>query len=123
MAVNVETELSVPAEARQWGMICHIIALVGLAGNGIGFLVAPLVVWLVKKREHPFVDDQGKEAVNFQLTMLLAFVISFVLAFFVIGFFFLLILMILAIVMPIVAAIKANEGEYYRYPFTIRFIK
>ena len=110
-------------EARRWAMLCHLSALVGLLGNGIGFLLAPLIVWLVKKDSDPFVDDQGKEAVNFQLTMMIGVLIGAVTAIIMVGIVILLAVLVLAVVFPIIAAIKANEGVYYRYPLTIRFIK
>jgi len=116
-------ESSLPREARKWAMACHLIALVGLLGNGIGFLLGPLIVWLVKKEEHPFIDAQGKESVNFQITMLIAAAVAGLLALVVIGFLLLVIVGLLMVILPIVAAIKANEGVDYRYPISIRFIK
>ena len=110
-------------EVRKWAMICHIIALVGLIGNGIGFLLGPLIVWMLKKEEHPFIDEQGKEAVNFQITMFIAAFISALLIFVVVGIFLLIIVGLLMVILPVVGAIKANEGEDFRYPFSIRFIK
>jgi len=96
---------------------------VGLLGNGFGFIIGPLIVWLAKREDDPFIDDQGKEALNFQITMFFAFVISFFLCFVVVGFFLLPILVVLEIALPIVGAVKANNGEYYRYPLTMRLIK
>ena len=115
--------VSSQAEANKWAMICHIVALVGLFGNGIGFVVGPLIVWLVKKEEDPFIDEQGKEAVNFQITMFIALIISGILCLVLIGFVLLFLVFIFMVVFPIIAAIKANEGTHYRYPMTIRFIK
>jgi uncharacterized Tic20 family protein len=123
MSVHVESEYDLSKDVRMWGMFCHISALVGLLGNGFGFVLGPLIIWLAKREDHPFIDDQGKEALNFQITMFLAFVISFLLAFVVIGFFLLAILVVMEIALPIIGAIKANNGEYYRYPFTLRLIK
>ena len=114
------TEIS--RDARKLAMICHIVALVGLLGNGIGFLIGPLVVWLVKKEDDPFVYEQGREAVNFQLTMLLAVIVSIVLCFVFIGFFILPIVLLMMIIFPIIAAMKANDGEHYRYPVTFRVL-
>ena len=123
--MNTETEL--PAgpskDACNWAMLCHLSALVGLLGNGIGFILGPLIVWLIKKEEHPFIDEQGKEAVNFQITMFIAFAVSAVLIFVLIGIPLLVILGILDIVFPIIAAIKTSNGEHYRYPFALRLIK
>lgn len=110
-------------EARRWAMITHLSALVGLLGNGIGFLLAPLIVWLIKKDLDPFVDDQGKEAVNFQITMFIAAVIALILSFVLIGIPLLIIIGLMAVIFPIIAAIKANDGNHYRYPLTIRFLK
>ncbi len=110
-------------EARKWAMLCHLAALVGLLGNGIGFLLGPLAVWLVKRDTDPFVDENGKEAVNFQITVLIAGAVSAVLVLVVIGILMLIVIGIVAVVLPIVAGLKARAGEVYRYPMTIRFIK
>jgi uncharacterized Tic20 family protein len=110
-------------EARQWAMGCHLIALVGLLGNGIGFVLGPLIMWLLKREDHPFIDEQGKESLNFQITMFIALLISGILALIFIGFVLLFIVGIVMTVFPIIAAIKANDGVHYRYPITIRFIK
>ena len=114
---------AISSDARQWAMICHIVALVGLLGNGIGFVLGPLIVWLLKREEDPFIDEQGKEALNFQITMFVALVISLILAFVLIGFVLFFIVMVAMVVFPIIGALKANEGVHYRYPITIRFIK
>jgi uncharacterized Tic20 family protein len=110
-------------DARTWAMLCHLSALVGLLGNGIGFLLGPLVVWLVKKNDDSFIDEQGKEAVNFQITMLLAALVSAILIFVIIGIFLLIVVAIIATVLPIIGAIKASEGEHFKYPFALRLVK
>jgi uncharacterized Tic20 family protein len=105
-----------------WGMLCHLVALSGFIipfGNVIG----PLVIWLIKREEFPFVDDQGKEALNFQISMTIYFIVSALLVVVVIGILLLVALAIFEVIMIIVATIKANSGEKYRYPLTIRFIK
>ena len=109
-------------EARKWASLCHVVALSGLIGNGVGFVLGPLVVWLIKKDEYPFVEEQGKEAINFQITMIIAAIVSGILTVVVVGFFLLVAIGIVMIAFPIVAAVKASKGEAYRYPFTIRFI-
>ncbi len=113
----------IPREVRRWAMICHLIALSGLLGNGIGFLIGPLVVWLIKREDHPFIDKQGKEAVNFQITMFIVLFIAVILCLVLIGFLFLFIIPLLMTIFPIIAAVRANRGEDYNYPFSIRFIK
>ena len=110
-------------DVRRWAMFCHLGALIGLLGNGVGFLIVPLIVWLIKKDDHPFIDEQGKESVNFQITMFLALFAGALLSLVLIGIPILIAAMIMMIVLPIVAAIKASNGESYRYPLTIRFIK
>ena len=112
-----------PREARQWAMISHLIALVGLLGNGIGFVLGPLVVWLIKREDHPFVDEQGKESLNFQITMMIAMLLCIPLCFVLIGLFLLPIIILTTVILPIVAAIKTNKGEHYRYPFAWRIVK
>lgn len=109
-------------DARTWGMICHLSAFVGFV-IPLGTVLGPLVVWLIKKNEIPFVDDQGKEALNFQISVLIAFVICVLLMFIVIGVVLAFALAIYTIVMVIIAAIRANEGIAYRYPYALRLIK
>lgn len=114
---------SISREARKWAAVCHLSALVGLLGNGIGFLLGPLAVWLVKRQDDPFIEEQGKEAVNFQLTMFLLLFVSVPFVFILIGIPMLIAVFLMATIAPIVAAIKASEGQCYRYPLSIRFIK
>jgi uncharacterized Tic20 family protein len=123
MSEATDAQAGIPRDARKWAMACHITALVGLLGNGIGFLLGPLLVWMIKKEDHPFVDEQGKEAVNFQITMLLLSILAGLLIFLVIGLLLLPLVIVLDVVLTIIAAIKANEGEHYRYPFALRLIK
>ncbi len=123
MSEQTEAPAAIPRDARKWAMLCHIVALVGLLGNGIGFVLGPLLIWMIKKEDHPFVDEQGKEAVNFQITMMLLAIVCGLLAFFVIGLLLLPIVLIVAVVFSVVGAVKANEGEHYRYPFALRLIK
>lgn len=101
--------------ARQMAMLAHLLgALVGFWG--------PLIIWLIKKDESPFVDDQGKEALNFQLTVLIAYVVSGLAVCAYIGVVLLPVVWVMSLVFSIIGAMKANEGEYYRYPITIRMI-
>ncbi len=109
-------------EARKWAMLCHLSALVGLLGNGIGFFIGPLVVWLIKREDDPLIEEQGKEAVNFQLTMFLAMFISLLLAFVLIGIPLLIVFGLMMVINPIIAAVKTSNGERYRYPISIRFL-
>jgi uncharacterized Tic20 family protein len=105
------------------GMLCHLLSLTQLLGVPFGNILAPLILWLVKRDDDPFVDLCGKESLNFQISMTIYFAISVVLMFVFIGFFMIIGLMIVNIVYTIIAAIKASEGDSYTYPLTIRFIK
>lgn len=112
---------NIPEQERSLGMLCHLIALAGFA-IPFGGIVGPLVVWLVAKEGKPFVDEQGKEALNFNITVGIAGLICFVLMIVVIGFFLLALLAIVWLVFIVIASIKTYQGEHYRYPVTFRFI-
>ncbi|WP_260962677.1 DUF4870 domain-containing protein [Pseudomonas citri] len=109
-------------EARQWAMFCHLSALLGI-WIPFGTLIGPLVLWQLKRDSDPFVDAQGKEALNFQITVAIASAISLLLMVVVIGFFLFGLVAIGALVLTIIGGVKANEGQAYRYPFTWRLVK
>ena len=123
----------IPAEERQWAMFAHLSALLGglltSAVGGWGFFLGPLVIWLMKKDTMPFVADQAKEALNFNITVSGIFVILLILSLLTLGIGFLvtapimLIIGIAALVFIIIAAMKANQGIAYRYPLTLRLVK
>jgi len=108
-------------DERMWGMFCHLSALAGYI-IPFGFIIGPLVIWSIKKQEYPFVDEQGKEALNFQISMLIYFIISAILIIIVIGIILLIALGIFHLIMIIIAAIRANNGESFRYPLSFRFV-
>ena len=103
-------------------MITHLSALPG-SFVLIGSVLAPLIIWQIQKERSAFVDYHGKEAVNFQITMASAAVICFLLIFVLIGFALIWLVGAVWLGFTIIAAIKAYNGEYYRYPLTFRFIK
>ena len=110
------------AEERQWALFAHLSALVGYI-IPFGSIIGPLVIWQIKKNEMPFVDDQGKEALNFQITMAIAAIVCIVLMLVLIGFLLIWIVGILDLIFIVIAAIAANNGQAYRYPFNLRLIK
>lgn len=112
-------------DARMWGMICHLAGLGGLIPIVpiIGSVIGPLIVWQIKKDEFGFVADQGKEALNFQISILMYAIVSGLLCFACVGFVLLPAVYIFDLIFLLIAAVKANDGEHYRYPLTIRFIK
>ena len=121
--VPATKEPEVSKDARMWGMFCHLAGLAGYIMPVVGNIIGPLILWQVKKDEYGFVDEQGKEAVNFQISMSLYALISIPLFFACVGPFLLAAVCIVDLVLLIIAAVKANNGEHYRYPLTIRFIK
>jgi uncharacterized Tic20 family protein len=108
---------------RTWAMIAHLSALAGYTIVPLGNIIAPLIIWLVKKDQSWFVDDQAKEALNFQISMTIYAIISGILVIVLIGIALLIILYVVGVILIIIATIKANDGYQYRYPLTIRLIK
>ncbi len=114
-----------PAGENQntWAMLCHLTALCAYIGVPFGNILGPLVVWLVKKDQMPLVDDQGKESLNFQISVTIYALVSALLVLVVIGFVLLIALAIFHLVFTIIGGVKAGQGEAYRYPMCIRLIK
>jgi uncharacterized Tic20 family protein len=106
-----------------WCVICHLSALAGFFIPGAGHILGPLIVWLVKRADSPEIDEHGKEALNFQISMLIYSLVAAVLCLVLIGFALLVVLHILNVVFVIVAAIRASDGRLYRYPLSLRLVK
>jgi len=109
-------------EERKWALFAHIGTFSSMFVP-LGNIIAPIVIWQMKKNESPFVVEQAKESLNFQITLMIYGLISFLLIFIIIGFFLIFALVIFGLIIVIVAGVKANEGEHYRYPMTLRLIK
>ena len=125
---NYDPEVNFPAapdkDARMWAVVAHLSPLLGWLIPYAGNIILPLLVWLLKREESPFVDDQGKEAVNFQITVTILMAISTVMiAVFCIGFLMMIVVGIGSLILMILAAIQANNGVAYRYPYILRLIK
>lgn len=103
-------------------MLCHILALAGFIFP-FGNVIAPLIVWLIKRDLYPSVDAHGKESLNFQISMTIWTILAGLSMLAVIGFLLLPIAVVTNVVLVIIASIKASNGELYRYPLTIRFLK
>jgi hypothetical protein len=109
-----------PDEAAKWAMVCHLAALAGFIVP-FGNIVGPLIVWLAKRKVDGFVDRQGKEAINFQISMI---VYSFVAAFIpAIGMLIIFLIAVTDLVLLIMAGVRAKGGMEYRYPLAFRLIK
>lgn len=116
-------------DIRLWSMLCHLGALAGLFIPSLGAVAGPLVFWLIKRNDHPDIDRNGKESLNFQLSILIYTwalgVIGIATTFILIGFVFLFLAFCIGIaglIFAIVAAVKVSNGESYRYPFTLRLL-
>lgn len=107
---------SVPSDSRGWSVAAHLIPFIGLSFLG------PLIIWLIKRDEDAFVEENAREATNFQISVLLYAIVSGFLVLVIIGIVLLIAVAIFALVTPIVAAIKAANGDPFRYPLTIRLI-
>ncbi len=104
------------SDQRLWAMLGHIGAIL------LGF-IAPLVVWLMYKDRSRFVDEQAKESLNFQITILIGMIVSGILTLILIGFVLMGVLSLANLILCIMAGLAANKGEAYRYPFALRLIK
>jgi hypothetical protein len=109
-------------DTRLWGMILHLSVLAGHVVPYAG-LIAPIVIWQLKKNELPGIDQHGKNAVNWIISFIIYSVVCILLIFVIIGIPMMIILGVLGLIFPIIAGIKANNGEYWKYPLSITFFK
>lgn len=107
---------------KQWVIFCHAGALAGLIVP-FGNIIVPAIIWSMKKEESEWIDDQGKESLNFQISMTIYLFVAGLLAFILIGLPLLFVLGIADLAFIIIAIIKSDKGERYRYPITLRLIK
>jgi uncharacterized Tic20 family protein len=105
-----------------WGMICHLAGLATYIGIPFGNIVAPLIIWLLKKDQNSVVMTEGKESLNFNISFTLYALMAGLLCYIIVGFVLLPMVLICHIVLVIRATLKANRGESVHYPFCLRFI-
>ena len=117
MTADIPTNPAVvPSDSRGWAAAAHLIPIIGLS------FVAPLIIWLIKRDEDAFVGYHAREALNFQISILIYGIVSAILVIILIGILLLIALAIFALIVMIIAGVKAASGDLYRYPLTIRFI-
>ncbi|MBS0379948.1 MAG: DUF4870 domain-containing protein [Proteobacteria bacterium] len=104
-------------------MLAHLSALVGVIVPLVGCIVGPMVVWLARRDQSAFVAEHAREALNFNITVVIASVVCGLLVMVFIGFILGVALFIAWLVLTLIAAIRASEGETYRYPFSLRLVK
>jgi uncharacterized Tic20 family protein len=119
-------------EARTWGILCHVASIGGFLVP-FGNILGPLIIWLIKKEEDPYIDAQGKESLNFQISITIYWTILFLLfiiaALILRNFSVLLVWLALlgfvvtVVILVILGSVQASKGNIYRYPFTIRFLR
>lgn len=107
---------------RTWAIFCHLSGFLGYVFP-FGSILAPLVIWLIKKQDSKYLDETGKEVVNFQISIVIYTIISGILAIVLIGFVLLFILFLIHIIFMIKGAMSADKGQVYKYPFTLHLIK
>lgn len=126
----LEAEYDLPnQETRKWAMLCHLGGLASLVPFPTANILLPLVIWLTKRDSDPYIDEQGREAVNFQITMflygVLVGIVVYLLKIILIGYLLVwlpLLVMIAQLGGSIVGAIRAHDGENFRYPLILRFL-
>ncbi|HEX9793446.1 MAG TPA: DUF4870 domain-containing protein [Planctomycetota bacterium] len=107
---------------RTWTTLCHLSALAGYVGMPLGNVAGPLVVWLLKRGEHPLIDAHGRTVLNFQITMGILWLVALALSFVLIGIPMLIALYVLNVVLIVKAAIATSNGREFQYPFGFRFL-
>ena len=115
-------DVNISQEDKTWAIVAHALVLVGSA-VAFGQIIGPLVIWLIKKDESPFVGHHGKESLNFAISLLIYSLICIPFIFAVVGVFMLIALGIFTLIVTIIAIVKTADGKYYEYPFCIRLIK
>jgi len=122
MKEMVEKQNSRGLTPSSWAALTHLAAFSGYA-IPLGNVLGPLVVWILKKDEEELVNQHGKEAINFQISVCIYYVISALLMLILIGFVLFGIVFLFQIICTILAALKAKNDEFFKYPLTIRFLK
>jgi len=103
-------------------MFLHLSLLLGTVAPIIG-LVAPIVIWQIKKDEMPLMDVHGKNVMNWIISFVIYCTMSVILIFVIIGIPLLIALAAISLIFPIIGGIKANKGEVWKYPMTMEFLK
>jgi len=104
------------------GLLCHLLALAGLLVP-FGSILGPLILWLVKRGDSPYLDEVGKEVVNFNISWAIYAAVAALSIFVLVGFLLLPLVALAWLILVVVGAINASNGKFHRYPLTIRLIK
>lgn len=112
-----------PASDRSWCIGLHLSGFAFFVLPSLGNIIAPLVIWLIKRADSPMIDATGKDVLNFQISYSIYLTVSAILCWMCVGFVVLPVVFIAWITLTIIAAVKTSNGEDYRYPWIIRFLK
>ena len=118
--VSAGNELS--QDEKLWGMLCHLLAFAGYIVP-FGNIIGPLIMWLVKKDQSKYVNKHGKSSLNFEISITIYVLVAIILVFLLIGIPILIGLGIFQLIVVIIASIKAYDGQFFKYPLTIEFLK
>ena len=122
MNEEVKESKEITQDEKLWGMLCHLSAVAGYVVP-FGNIIGPLIIWLIKKEESDYVNKQGKSSLNFEISISIYILISIFLIFVIIGIPILIGLAIFQLIVVIIASIRAYDGQYFKYPLTIEFVK
>ena len=122
MTEAAQTKQMSEKDVRTWSMLCHLAGLLGVVFP-FGNVMGPLIVWLIKKDESTEVDRHGRISLNFQISWTIYMVIAAILIIFVIGIVLLPILAIAMLILAIIGGVKANGGQEFKYPLSIKSLK
>lgn len=122
LLMDVDTEAVTDPETQRWGMFLHLSMLTGFVIPLAGYIL-PFVIWQAKKNDLPGIEVHGRNAANWIISHIIYYIIFGVLSFLLIGIPFLIIVFLLSIIFPIIAGIKASNGEVWKYPLSMRFLK
>ncbi len=117
------TPPGVTPEEQSGAIALQLSGFAGFLLPSLGQILAPLVIWLIKRPESAYLDRVGKDVLNFQISYTIYVVVAGILCWFCIGFLVLPVILVVWIVLMVVAAVKTSNGEEYKYPFTIRLLQ
>lgn len=118
----MEPKPALDLDVKQWSVLLHLSQLLNLV-TGFGGIIAPIVIWMLFRDQSPVIDQHGKNIINWWISSFIYGVVSAILCFVIIGIPLLIILAMLTVLFPIIGAIKAGNGEVWKYPMTIAFLK
>jgi uncharacterized Tic20 family protein len=107
---------------RNWAVFCHLSGFGGLIVPGLGQVLGPLILWLLRRDLSAYVDHHGREALNFQISVTIYALVCGLLVWLLVGFVLLAVLVVFQFVFMVVASVRASQGELYRYPLTLRLV-